>query len=159
MQRDCDGEVTNRGAQSVEPTSNPSVPGTDAGAPVQPLQHPVPTVGNASQATGAAPYEPVHVLSTHRIQSLEKHVDMLSNLELAEAARGEAPGLRPVCCTAVDTTVGKTLEAALGSLDISGRPQPSSIPRLQAVSEESAPEVPVFKVLPESWLNLASWSS
>lgn len=111
-----------------------------------------PTV-DRSLLTDPTPHEPVHVLSTHRIQSLEAHVNMRSNLESAATAQATVSDWTHTHGPSMDTPTGgrissgKRLEAALGSLDISGRPHPSLISELQEQSDEDAPEIPVFPVI------------
>lgn len=133
-------------------------PGTQASGrqPVVMPQSPQPqerTVDGSSRSDLPAPHEPLHVLSTHRIQSLEAHVNMRSNLQSASTGQATVSGSEHAYGPSTNTLArgqtssGKNLEATLGSLDISGRPEPSLIPRLHKLSEEDAPEIPVFKVV------------
>lgn len=89
--------------------------------------------------------EPVPVLSTHRISSLEQQFDLHSNLEFIQAVQAQGTSTGKVDTTTVGTSTYATVEA-LGSLDISGRPQHPAAVRLPQVSEKAVNVVPVFKV-------------
>eukprot|EP00892_Ulva_mutabilis_P010128 jgi/Ulvmu1/7488/UM037_0032.1 len=70
---------------------------------------------------------------------------MLSNLELLTAAQAQTCHSGDAGAGAGATFSSLTVDASLGSLDISGRPQPPEGMRLAQVTEEDVDVVPVFK--------------